>query len=103
MEKPMSADIRGLSIAPVFIRAHRTADPGLVRRLAGGIVRRWQHRRTIAAMEAMEDWVLRDIGLDRADIPGAVAGLTDRELRMNPLAQARDRKSGRDPACRRAA
>ena len=40
----------------------------------------------IAALEAMDDRLLRDIGIYRNDIPRVVDGLDDRELRMRPLA-----------------
>ncbi len=40
----------------------------------------------IAALEAMDDLLLRDIGIYRNDIPRIVDGLDDRELRMRPLA-----------------
>ena len=33
----------------------------------------------------MDDRLLRDIGIDRSDIPRVVDGLTDRELSMRPV------------------
>ena len=32
-------------------------------------IRRWQRRKTIRALERLSDWVLRDIGVSRVDIP----------------------------------
>lgn len=40
----------------------------------------------IAALEAMDDQLLRDIGIYRNDIPRVVDGLNDREFSMRPLA-----------------
>ncbi len=42
----------------------------------------------IAALEAMDDRLLRDIGIYRGDIPRVVDDLNDRELRMSPLANS---------------
>ena len=32
-------------------------------------MRRWERRKTLRALERLSDWVLRDIGVSRADIP----------------------------------
>lgn len=50
--------------------------------------RQWERRKMIAALEAMDDRLLRDIGIYRKDIPRVVDGLDDREIRMRPLAAA---------------
>ncbi len=39
-----------------------------VRRLLGAAMRNWQRRKMIATFDAMDDWVLSDIGLRREDI-----------------------------------
>ena len=44
--------------------------------------RYWQRRKMIASLEAMDDWLLRDIGIDRADIRNVVDGFDARELGM---------------------
>ncbi|WP_413871496.1 DUF1127 domain-containing protein [Albidovulum sp.] len=59
---------------------------GYLRRAWQAAMRRWQRRRMIAALEAMDDRLLRDIGIDRPDIRRMVATFSDRELRMTPLA-----------------
>lgn len=69
----------------------RSESGGLLRRLVRNAVRQSKRRRMIGALHAMDDWLLRDIGLDRDDIPRLVDGLSDRELRMNPLKQAQQR------------
>ena len=51
-------------------------------------IKQWQRRKMIAALEALDDWVLRDIGIHREDIPRLVDEFDDRELRMTPLASA---------------
>lgn len=56
-----------------------------VRHMVGAMVRTWQRRIMIALLEAMDDWLLRDIGIDRADILDVVNGFDDRELLMAPL------------------
>lgn len=50
------------------------------------VIRRWQRRKMIATLRAMDDRMLRDIGLARAEIPRVVEGFSSRELRMVPLA-----------------
>ena len=78
------------------LHAYHTARPrpprpaGPVRRWLAAALRRWQRRKMIAALGAMDDRMLRDIGIDRADIPRVVEGFSDRELRMAPLAETRD-------------
>ena len=48
--------------------------------------RRWERRKMIAALEALDNRLLRDIGVYRNDISRFVDGLDDRELLMRPLA-----------------
>ena len=50
----------------------------------------WQRRKMIAALEAMDDRLLQDIGIHRDEIPHVVDGFSDRELRMTPLASPQD-------------
>ena len=58
---------------------------GPLQGLFGGLVRGWQRRRMIRALEALDDRLLRDIGLERGDIEDLVDSFDDRELRMVPL------------------
>ncbi|MBR9848465.1 MAG: iron-containing alcohol dehydrogenase [Rhodobacteraceae bacterium] len=39
----------------------------------------------IETLRGMDDRLLRDIGIDRSDIPRVVDGLTERERRMRPV------------------
>lgn len=49
-------------------------------------VRGWQKRKMIAALVALDDRILLDIGLCRGDIDDFVDGLSSAELRMVPVA-----------------
>ncbi len=59
---------------------------GLFRKWMVLAKQQWQRRKMIAALEAMDDRLLRDIGIYRGDIKRVVDGFDDRELRMVPLA-----------------
>ncbi len=69
---------------------HNTAENhrGGLRQWLAGASRQWQRRRMIAALHAMDDRLLRDIGLHRGNIESVVDGFDDHELRMTPLAPA---------------
>lgn len=73
-----------------YVRAnHKRAKAGeVLRRWLRAANRRWQRRKMIAALEAMDDWILSDIGINRGDIPRVVDGFDDRELGMVPFAPA---------------
>lgn len=49
-------------------------------------VQNWQRRKMIAALEALDDRTLLDIGVHRGEIRRVVEGFNDAELRMAPLA-----------------
>ncbi|GKY89871.1 DUF1127 domain-containing protein [Sinisalibacter aestuarii] len=71
-----------------YARAYRKPSKSgeALRRWLRAAFRRWERRKMIAALEAMDDRLLRDIGIYRNDIPRLVDGFDDRELRMRPLA-----------------
>ena len=48
-------------------------------------IRRWQHSRAVAALQAMPDMYLENIGLARADIPRTVDGIFPRKGEMMPV------------------
>ncbi len=58
---------------------------GVLRRWFQASLRRWQRRRMIAALEALDDRLLRDIGIYRGEIRRIVGSFDDRELRMTPV------------------
>ena len=66
------------------LSSRRRLDP--VQWFFGGVINRWHRHRMIRAFEAMDDRLLRDIGLERGDIEALVASFDDRELRMVPVA-----------------
>lgn len=83
-----------LSPSLPYARAYRDRflTIGFLRRLMRRAVQQWKRRKMIAALEALDDRILRDIGVHRGEIPSVVAGFDDRELGMSPLAQ-RDERS----------
>lgn len=65
----------------------RAKAGGVLRRWLRAVIRGWQRRRMIAALGAMDDRLLRDIGIERGDIERVVDGFDDQELKMAPLAE----------------
>lgn len=57
----------------------------VIRGWVQAIVRSWKRRKMIASLQAMDDWLLRDIGIERADITSVVNGFDERELMMAPV------------------
>ena len=49
-------------------------------------VQNWQRRKMIAALEALDDRTLMDIGVHRGGIKRVVEGFNEAELRMAPIA-----------------
>jgi uncharacterized protein YjiS (DUF1127 family) len=58
-----------------------------IRRWISTIITNWRRRKMIGALEALDDRVLDDIGVNRGDIPLIVDGFDSRELRMTPVAR----------------
>lgn len=63
----------------------RNRKPGAFRRWLRTTFLQWQRRKMIETLRGMDERLLRDIGIDRSDIPRVVNGLTDRELSMRPV------------------
>ncbi len=59
---------------------------GMLHRWLRNAARQWRRRKMIAALEAMDERLLRDIGIYRSDIHRVVDGLNNRELRVRPIA-----------------
>ncbi|WP_340107414.1 DUF1127 domain-containing protein [Pikeienuella sp. HZG-20] len=81
---------------PVSFR--NAADNGAVRRGAGALrrwlsatVQRWRRRKTIQALESLDDRMLADIGIHRDDIPHVAAALETRRPRLSPAPAESDR------------
>lgn len=93
------------SNTPRLIQSH-TSDrparkPGAIRLWLRTAFRNWERRRMIETLRGMDDHLLRDIGIDRSDIPRAVDVFTDRELGMRPVAsdaEPGERRRGRPAA-----
>lgn len=58
----------------------------IFRRWSQVLVRKWRRRNMIAALDALDDRLLRDIGINRGDIKHLVKRFDDRELQMVPVA-----------------
>lgn len=59
-------------------RSNRIGVPLLagLSRYASSSLRRWQARRTVAVLESLEDDILEDIGIARAEIPAIALKVT---------------------------
>lgn len=75
----------------------------LMQRWLKNVVRGWRRRKTVAALAALSDRMLMDIGIERGTIAQFVDTLEDRELRMAPLAAAVRPTPAMDEPYRRAA
>lgn len=69
----------------VRTRRHRKSFGSAVRSWLQSSLHRWKQRKMIAALEALDDRMLCDIGIRRSQIPAVVAGFDDRELNMRPV------------------
>ncbi|WP_308442454.1 DUF1127 domain-containing protein [Aliiroseovarius zhejiangensis] len=65
--------------------SEETSEP-LFSRWRRAVIRQWKRRKMTAALQALDDWTLDDIGLRRSDIKRVVDAFDDRELGMQPLA-----------------
>ena len=62
------------------------AKDSIWRRWSRSASQRWKRRKMIAALEAMDDHLLSDIGITRMEIESVVDAFDERELGMVPLA-----------------
>ena len=70
------------SFDPAARRGDRKSPLGTWLRIA---FRNWERRKMIEALRALDDRLLRDIGIERSDIPRVVDGFTDSERAMQPV------------------
>ena len=61
-------------------------------------MRRWERRKTLRALERLSDWVLRDIGVSRADIPRLAEDLIADDPRPASLIRSADHAVQREAA-----
>ena len=59
-------------------------------------VRRWQARRTVAALEMLSDALLRDIGVTRAEIPALALRVTAPRSTETHLSERRTSTIGKE-------
>lgn len=82
----MYADNMNLVPRQNLVGGNRSASDGWFRQWLRQATRQWRRRRMVAALRAMDDRLLNDIGIQRQDIEPMVDGFDDRELRMRPVA-----------------
>lgn len=82
----MSTYIRRLKFDPTLRDRGNGKSNWLFRQMFNGMARGWRRRKMIAALNSMDDRLLRDIGLYRVDIERLVNGFDVHELRMVPMA-----------------
>ena len=71
----------------------KAANDGPLRRAARAVIKSWKRRRMVASLEAMEDRLLRDIGIYRGDIKRVVYGYDAYDLSMGTVAPSNARTS----------
>ena len=75
----------------------------LLSRWLRSAVRAWQRRKMIAALSALDDRTLRDIGMHRGEIERVVDRFEDRELQMAPVAPEAESDDAEEYSFRKAA
>lgn len=72
--------------SPLFPGASDMVPRGSgLRRLLRAVMRNWQRRKMIATFEAMDDWMLSDIGLRREDIVRTVNSFDEMHSKARPV------------------
>ena len=77
-------------------QSQRSRTGGTLRSWFQSAVIYWKQRRMAAALDALDDRTLMDIGICRQEIGKIVAKLDYRELRMTPLASSTARPKEQD-------
>jgi uncharacterized protein YjiS (DUF1127 family) len=90
-EDDMSGYLTSQMLDPAWRRPTADDGGGRFRQWMAEAIRRRLRRKTIQALNDLDDWTLADIGFRRADIPRVVEELNARELRMRPPSRRRDR------------
>lgn len=68
-----------------FIESSARRFAASTKRLIGVSVTRWQKRRTARALDRLSDWMLRDIGVTRGEIPRLVEEIFADDIRPASL------------------
>ncbi|EPX78255.1 DUF1127 domain-containing protein [Litoreibacter arenae] len=77
-----------LALRPMAIAANSSSTPrrgGPAKRWMRSAFESWQRRKTIAALRALNDHTLRDIGVHRSNIERFVDGLCGRDSRIETM------------------
>lgn len=82
----MSVYIKPKSRQGIIILSDMASGMSLIQHWWSRAVHNWQRRKMIAALAALDDRMLLDIGLCRGQIEDFVDGLSSAELRMAPVA-----------------
>jgi len=82
----MSSYIKQRTLSRKAERPVEVKKLNLILRWWQSAVQNWQRRRMIAALAALDDRILMDIGIPRGEIERVVDGFDARELRMQPIA-----------------
>ncbi len=78
-------------------------QPGFLRRWLQSKIHNWKHRKMVAALQAMDDRLLWELGIRRTEIVRVVDSFDERELGMVPLAQLPSPDRGQQSALKLAA
>lgn len=87
LEGGMSIYITRQTLDPAPQKRSEGEGGGLFQRLFGGILRDWQRRRMIDELEALDDQLLKDIGINRGDIERLASEFHEPEPQSAPEAQ----------------
>lgn len=82
----MSIDIRQNTPDQTARRSVEEKKPSLLVQWWNSVIQTWQRQKMIAALGALDDHILRDIGIPRGEIERVVDGFNARELGMQPVA-----------------
>ncbi|MBB3064327.1 DUF1127 domain-containing protein [Limibacillus halophilus] len=60
------------------------ARTGILRKIIAALVKSWQRRRTIMVLDSLNDQLLADIGIRRAEIPQVVDAMLQNRAKIAP-------------------
>ncbi len=80
-------------IAPIAYREQATWSER-IRRYAGEAFSRWRARRTAAALEELDDEILKDVGISRHEIPAIALKATRKRVPSHNRSRTREGRKG---------
>ena len=99
----MSTYIKQRTLGRSAQRPVEVKNLNLLLRWWNSAVQNWQRRKMIAALAALDDRILMDIGIPRGEIERFVDGFDVRELQMQPIAREPEKQATSYAEFRRAA